>query len=203
MIKRLISATIIKNSGFFENLALREYAMLSLLLTYVADRNDEEDFACLYEKYKNYIYKLCFDLVHDHYLAEDCVQETFTVAAKNFDKIREIDSKRTKNFLITVAKCVSMKVYNKNVANGEVFIEDNEAVIPMKQSAEDAFFSRFSTQEIYDAIENLDEGLKLPLLLKDLYRVKHKDIAAMLGVSPEAARKRLARAKDEIRRKIE
>lgn len=176
--------------------------MLSLLLTYVAYKNDEEEFVCLYEKYKNYIYKLCFDLVHDHYLAEDCLQETFTVAAKKFDKIREIDSKRTKNFLITVAKCVSMKVYNKNVANEEVFFEDNEAIMPMRQSAEDEMFSRYSTQEIFDAIENLDENLKLPLILKDLHHFKHNDIASFLGVSPQTARKRLARAKEEIRKKM-
>ncbi len=95
-----------------------------------------------------------------------------------------------------------MKVYNKNVANEEVFFEDNEAIMPMRQSAEDEMFSRYSTQEIFDAIENLDENLKLQLILKDLYHFKHNHIASILGVSPQTARKRLARAKEEIRKKM-
>lgn len=177
--------------------------MLSLLLTFVDDESNENDFINLYKKYKNYIYKLCFDLVKDHYLAEDCLQETFIIVAKNFYKIDSIESKRTKNFIITIAKCVSMKVYNKSIRNDEAFFEDTVKLLPFRASAEDEVFNKYTVNQIYDSIMRLDDNLKLPLILKDYYNFKHKDIAEILGISAYAARRRLARAKEEIRKDLE
>ncbi len=173
--------------------------MLSLLLTFIEDEKDKQGFINLYNNYKNYIYKLCFNLVHDHFLAEDCLQETFIIVAKNFDKTYGADSQKTKNFLITIAKSVSMKVYNKNVSSQEDFFDESDSSVMLNPSAEDIAFDKYTVQELYQAIESLNDNLKLPLIFKDLYDFSYKDIAEIFGISTPALRKRITRARAEIK----
>lgn len=177
--------------------------MLSLLLTFIDDEKNEKCFIKLYNNYKNYIYKLCFNLVHDHFLAEDCLQETFMILAKNFDKTDGAESQKTKNFLITIAKSVSMKVYNKNVSSQEDFLDEADSSVMLNPSAEDIAFDKYTVQELYQAIESLNDTLKLPLIFKDLYDFSYKDIAEIFGISTPALRKRIVRARAEIKAYLE
>lgn len=174
------------------------------LLAFIDDEKNEEDFIRLYNNYKNYVFKLSYSFLNDHYLAEDCLQEIFIIIAKNFDKIDSIDSKRTKNLIITITKCVSMKIYNKRMSNDELALDkDIDKNAAIKSNVEDEMFNRYTVQALYSAIDGLEEHYKIPLILKDFYSFSCKEISEMLGINKHNVRKRLSRARLKIKEELE
>ncbi len=62
--------------------------------------NTNDKFLEIYEKYKNLVLKLAFDMTKDYYFSQDICQETFM---KLYDYQEHMDEYRVKNWLIVVA----------------------------------------------------------------------------------------------------
>ena len=63
--------------------------------------------------------------------------------------------------------------------------------------------SDFQCARILQFIDAMPEGMKAAVHLKINFRLKNKDIAEILGISEEAANKRISRALNKIKKYME
>lgn len=61
-------------------------------------------FAELYERYRYLMFKIAVDILHEHHLAEDALQEAFVRVAKHMECIGQLEETATKRYLITITK---------------------------------------------------------------------------------------------------
>ena len=77
---------------------------LTLLLDDCSSPADRSRAELLFIKYNKLAYYSAFSILKDHGLAEDIVQKTFIRLIKNIHKVDDIDSAKTKAFIVKLQK---------------------------------------------------------------------------------------------------
>ena len=85
-----------------------------LFLALIDDEEDKEKFVRLYEKYRYFLWYLANERLHDAGLAEDAVQEAFFALIRHMEKIGDVDSSATRNFLATIVKSKAVDILRKH-----------------------------------------------------------------------------------------
>ncbi|HFL3113362.1 TPA: RNA polymerase sigma factor, partial [Clostridioides difficile] len=86
------------------------------MLIYLAMLELEEDkvkFEKIYEKYRQIMFYVANKILKDDHLAEDAVHNAFIRIIKNIDKIDEVDSPRTKAFIVIIVERIAIDFYRK------------------------------------------------------------------------------------------
>ena len=71
------------------------------------------------------------------------------------------------------------------------------------EPVEDSYFETYDLAALKDAVASLPEEYRTPLLLHYAGGYKSAEIAGIMGIKPEAVRKRLERAKKKLREMLE
>lgn len=167
-------------------------AFLNLLDT----QAEKEEFIKLYDKYKNLLYWIAFQKTNNIETAEECVQETFFYVSKHFDRIDDVESKRTKCYLSVIVNGFAVDVYNKSLKS-DVASKDFE-------NTSSEYYDNLSTIELQSVFDKvLDDESKIFLYLKYIYHYKSKEIADMYGVKDTYVRKKIQSAKNKLKKYFE
>ncbi|WP_343097458.1 RNA polymerase sigma factor, partial [Clostridioides difficile] len=86
------------------------------MLIYLAMLELEEDkikFEKIYEKYRQIMFYVANKILKDDHLSEDAVHNAFLRIIKNIDKIDEVDSPRTKAFIVIIVERIAIDFYRK------------------------------------------------------------------------------------------
>lgn len=153
----------------------------------------------LYEKYKFLLLKISKDILKDTNLAEDIVHQTFVKVIENMDKIDNIDSSKTRNFLAIICRNLSLNMY-KNIKQKE-FLYDDEIGIEEKHTnmpIEEIIISNSTVDLIIEEILKLPIIYRDVLLLEKIYGYDRIKIANILEVSIENINKRSQRARYKL-----
>ena len=155
----------------------------------------------LMREYGNDVLRTAYAYVKDNYAAEDIFQETFVKAYKNLEDFREESGVKTWLIRITINTC---KDYLKNAYN--------RRVVPMLEFEEDSLVA----EDEYEKVENQDRNdmiKKVVMGLPDNYReviicvyyreMSVADTAAQLGIAEGTVKSRLARAREQLKNKLE
>lgn len=147
-------------------------------------------FECLYEKYYKLMLYLANQILHDDYAAEDITHEAFLVIIDYIDKIEEVESTRTKNFISIIVKNRAKDLYRK---------KNRVEILPMEsiQNLPDTEYNDDCTR-LKNIIMMLPEKLRDVAELKFFYCYSNKEISAFLKIKEDLVRKRLERAKKVI-----
>ena len=168
------------------------------MLLLIFDTEEERQLAIrLYEKYSKFMFKVAYSILHNCHSAEDVVQQAFIKIADNLNKINKSNETTTRNFIGITTKNTALKIYNK---------EKNHIVLPIDDNYADTDSYDISdiiiTKETYDRIKihinNLKPIYKEIILIKYSQNLNDKEIAELLNITPENARKRLERARKQI-----
>lgn len=138
--------------------------MLNMFLTLLDTQEDKEKFTYLYDTYKNLMYWIAIKKTNCIEDAEECVQDTFFYAAKHFDRIGEVDSKRTKCYLSTIVSGFAIDIYNKSI--NESTAEFNQEI---ENDSDGDTFNEFDSVEIADIY-----GVNDTYVRKRIQRAKKK-----------------------------
>src|SRR5688572_16794811 len=165
-----------------------------LLHAYV-EWQSEHAFSALVERHVNMVYSTALRLVTDPHRAEDIVQSVFIILARDAAKIRNPNALsgwlfRTTRF--TAARLARAEMRRRQRELSAVHAElGNEEPGPADwpQIAE----------HIDAAIASLNETDQDALALRFFENKTAREIAGVLGVSEEAAQKRIARALEKVR----
>lgn len=165
--------------------------MVALSAPQSSQREKENAFKELYDRYSGRVHAYCLKVVGDEDQADDIFQDTFI---KFF---QSIDSNKNQNpigFLITIARnlCLNYKRDKKNT----VQIDKFEYMAYDTQNYED--------KELLDLISRsldlLDEDQREAFVLREYTGLKYDEIAAIMDLTPINARSKVFRAKQNIKK---
>lgn len=168
------------------------------LLDLIESEEDKLSISQLYEKYKNYMFAIALDMSGDPEIAADSLQESFISIISIYDSIRDYNSLQMKAYLRAVIRSRTLNIirFNSRVIEYETEFDENTF-------CEDINYELISSDDLADAILSIKPEYREILLLKYVNQMKLFDIAKTLDISHENAKKRLLRAKNSLRIKLE
>ena len=163
-----------------------------IFLLMIDTPEDKSRFAILYEKYKNLMWKVAMDVLYDRFSAEDAVHNAFINLAMHMDDIGELDSLKTKRYLITVAKNAAIDIYRKkNIRiKREIYMDElGEEDLPITYMETDL------DNDVLDILKKLPIKYRDIFLLKYSANLENSEIARLCGIQEGTVRQRIARGK--------
>ena len=154
------------------------------------DTQEEKDiFEALYNRYKDYMYHIAYQILQNDHDAEDAVHQSFLSIIKHLNKMSDIRCRKTRSYLVVV-------VENKSID----IIRDR-----MKYSLNDCEDKLFGVEidlpgdsGLADALSMLPARYREVLLLKYDNGYSTKEIARMFNIHQESAQRLIHRAKEKL-----
>ena len=169
-----------------------------LFLALIDDEEDKEKFVRLYEKYRYFLWYLANERLHDAGLAEDAVQEAFFALIRHMEKIGDVDSSATRNFLATIVKSKAVDILRKHREEPvEEIPEENGGE---KSDVLDDCTCRESYETLLRAVSQLDEIYRVVFEFRYLHELSEKETADILGVTPKTVNVRIFRARKKLQK---
>lgn len=179
-----------------------------VLLSTVEDEGSKDKFFLLYEEYKVKVFNMANRILNDSYLAEDVSQDVFTILTKReiLDRINEIDSPETKAYIAIITQNRAINVFNKRKREWNISITDSNVRIIEEKTAVDntqEVIMKLDLEKLVITIKKLPRKYYLPMLLKYVHEFTDKETAEALEIEETTVRKRLERAKKQLRKKYQ
>lgn len=155
--------------------------------------NDEVAFQEFYDKYSNFIYKICFFMLGNEDDAMDSMQNVFLKILKKINGF-----KFKGNFKSWIGKITYREVKNKK----RFFSRDRKKVLDFfkkdskKQITPEEEFIIMERKEILKrAILSLPKKFKIIIVLREIEELEYEEISSILKIPVGTVKSRLARAR--------
>ncbi len=136
--------------------------MLAFYLSELETKDDKEKFEQIYLSYGKEMFAIANRILRDRESAEDAVQDAFVRIMRNLDKIQDIYSKRTANYIRVIVKNRALQIY-RQYRRREVTVEDYHFFLEVPDSFQDVE-GQFERKEQADILAGM------VLSLPDKYR---------------------------------
>lgn len=181
--------------------------MLAIIMS-IENDNDRAFVEDIYNLYSEKMYLIAYDILKNHYDAEDCVQETIVKIIDKIDRFKQAQYENYLKKLIVIAcRNVAINKYNENKKKNRTefsttgyYEDDNFETIDIPDTAENAekiVLSEYNYIYIKQLIDKLDPKYRDVLVLKSM-QFTNEEIAYMMNISVELVRKRYSRARAKI-----
>jgi RNA polymerase sigma-70 factor (ECF subfamily) len=159
--------------------------------------NTDEKFREIYEKYKNLIVKVAYDMTGDYHLAQDICQETFI---KLYGFQTKLDEDRVKSWLVVVA---ANKVRDHRKKGGKytevVELSDEWGLIQDTENTIDQYVDRLALQDfsvkVLKGLRQRREDWYEVFVMVEFLHIPRPEIARMRGISLSTVDAHLNRGK--------
>ncbi|MFR5875923.1 MAG: RNA polymerase sigma factor [Eubacterium sp.] len=166
-----------------------------ILMTMPAGPIENSKFIQLYQLYKNLAMYVVQKRIGDKHISEDCVQETFLYIANNFEKIGDVNSVHTKNYVATVANGIAISHYRRRAKEKIVSIYDEK----YSSAIDESCFDDYEAVDLSFAIDKLSDEEKNIIYLKYTFGLTSKEIGQIYKISDSSVRKKLQFAMQKLR----
>lgn len=182
--------------------------MLQIIQTIENDK-ERSFIETLYMENEKRLYRISFDILHNHHDAEDCVNETIVNVIKYLPKFMQAEEIYLKNLLLITCKNIAINMYNKNQNQKYVSLysenEDGETE-EFEISDTDEEISKLVIDEeksntVRQIVSVLDDKYRDIIMLKYFHNFKANEIAKLLSIKEETVFMRLSRARKMILKK--
>jgi RNA polymerase sigma factor (sigma-70 family) len=159
-----------------------------------------EAFTAIVAGYQDLIFAYIYGIVQDHYLARDLTQDVFIIA---YNKLQTLANYQAFPFWIKqIARRQALKAFRKSYGRelpwDKIADRPNEAMMGPEQS----FERQEVKDEIYDAIRKLPENQRIPVVMYYIDGYSQQDVAHFLAVTVDTVKKRLQRARTNLRKEM-
>ncbi|MBR1866834.1 MAG: sigma-70 family RNA polymerase sigma factor [Lachnospiraceae bacterium] len=171
-------------------------------------QSDHDKAAKLYERYEHKMYDVAYSILHDEWQAEDVVSEAFIKLIQNLSKIKDVDSKQTKRFVIRMIQSTAIDQYRKNqrervkLTHVNAEQEENVAFPDNKDDIEDMLRKVGSEQEVEQILAYLPQMYREVFMYRCMHEFSVRETAAVLEISENLVRKRYERARNMLAKKL-
>ena len=167
-----------------------------MLASFTEPTTKQDQFLQAYDKHADAIYRYCYFRVYQKQLAEDLVQDTFMRVWQYLAKGHQVDS--MKAFLYTTAR--NLIIDTKRKSKPQISIEESEehGSFLVDKDAQ-MIYDHLDAQIIYDVLHALTSEDQELIILRYIEGYKPKEIAVLLGETPNVISVRLHRAKKEFK----
>jgi RNA polymerase sigma-70 factor (ECF subfamily) len=164
-------------------------------------RGQAAAFSALFDRYKDYVYRVALVLLRNSSDAEEAVQETFLDVLKALPRYRLDGPARFETWLyrVTVNRCkMLLRRARPPSADWDELAERLEAV-NHRHDPEAAAHKGEVRRSLWLAVDALAEHHRLVILLRYLYDLSYRDIAQVLGIHEGTVKSRLYTAHHRLR----
>ncbi len=154
----------------------------------------------IYYKYSTLMVSLAYQIVKDTDSANDVLHDSIMKIAKNLDKIEDVDSPRTRSYVLTITHSTAIDRFNKQKKGNLVELESVDYDIADEQNVEKEIEQKRDKQYIMDILGKLKPNYNKILTLKYLHELSDSEIADILNISQSLVRKRLERARKSMKK---
>jgi RNA polymerase sigma-70 factor, ECF subfamily len=160
---------------------------------------DRAQFAVLVRRYNQRLFRTARAILGDDAEAEDAVQQAYLDAYRHLDQFRGDSEFGTWLTRITVNAAIARLRGRRRLA--EVTAGAAAPADPV-ESAHEAIENQELARLIERHVDDLPEALRVVLVLRDLEDLDTAETAAVLGISSEAVRVRLHRARASLQASV-
>ena len=170
----------------------------------------QEQFTADAMQYAPQLFSTALRMTRNRSDAEDLVQETYIKGWRSFHTFQEGTNLRA--WLFRIMTNTYINKYNAQKRKGtEVELDDVEELFLYKRlgsidqsqlssSAEDQMLELFSDDEVKNALEELPEDFRIPVLLSDVDGFSYKEISEMLEIPIGTVMSRLHRGRKAMQK---
>ena len=170
----------------------------------------QEQFTADAMQYAPQLFSTALRMTRNRSDAEDLVQETYIKGWRSFHTFQEGTNLRA--WLFRIMTNTYINKYNAQKRKGtEVELDDIEELFLYKRlgsidqsqlssSAEDQMLELFSDDEVKNALEELPEDFRIPVLLSDVDGFSYKEISEMLEIPIGTVMSRLHRGRKTMQK---
>ena len=165
---------------------------------------DYSKFAQIAEENAGFVYNVAFRMMGNHHDAEEVAQDAFVSAFKARERFRGESQATTWLYRITVNAAL-MRLRRDKRRKEMTVSEDARPDAPSTDLAEmpgPAALNSELGEIIAASVDELPEGLKTAVVLRDIQGLSNNETADILGVSIPAIKARLHRGRVAIREKL-
>lgn len=146
----------------------------------------------VYIKYKDLMFYVANQVLHNTQDAEDAVHQAFLSILKNLDKISDVAGQKTRGFVVVIVERKAIDILRSRQRADETVLNEN-----VTQSMDQESIG------LEEAIERLPDHYRNVLTLKYINGFTTGDIAKMLGITSSGVSKLLLRAKESLKEILE
>jgi RNA polymerase sigma-70 factor (ECF subfamily) len=165
-------------------------------------QGDLRAFADLVEQYQDRLFDLAWTILREREAAKDAVQETFLTAFQKIEGFRGEAALETWLIAIVVNQCRSRLRRQKarrllsldNLSPQRLFAAGKQNTDPAAIVGQ-----RLQQEALWQLVDQLEERLRLPILLHYRYGLSGDEIAAALGVAKSTIYERLSQGRKRLR----
>ncbi len=177
--------------------------MIFAALAVLESEEQRNELSEIYERNITTFYNIAFQNLHNKQDSEDAIQEAFLAIARNPSALFGIPNEKRLPYINAIIRNISRKIWNRKHTTEEREVELDENLIEDSVSLDEQIESKYSCEEIYSFIDTFPEVTKTALYFRIHLDMKYSDIAIGLGISEEAAKKRVERAIAKIKQFME
>lgn len=144
------------------------------------------------QNYSDMLFRLCFMMVKNEHDTQDILQETFITYMRTNKHFESEEHKKAWLIKVSQNKCKDFLRFHKR--HQHVPIESVEETLDLYQTFP------LAEQVEFDFIWNLDVKYRSVILLHYMEGYSMEEVAKMLNITLAAARKRLQRARAELKK---
>lgn len=160
--------------------------------------NNNEKIEQLFNLYSDLMLQHAYYILKDISTSEDAVSEAFLRVIKIIEKINELDCLKTRKLMVIIVENISKNIYNQR--KREALIDFTEIDVENESSLDD-FYDIEIKQDMDNILKRLPiDYANILVLTSDGYSTK--EIAKILDINYDNARKRLLRAKKLLKKLI-
>jgi RNA polymerase sigma-70 factor, ECF subfamily len=170
---------------------------------------DHAVFAAEAMQYAPQLYSAALRMTHNSADAEDLVQETYLRGYKGFASFEQGTNLRAwlfrilTNTFINTYRAKQRRVQETDLADVEdLYMYRRLPVLAANRSAEDQLIDLFTDDEVKQALEDLPEVFRLPVLLADVEDFSYKEIAEILDIPIGTVMSRLHRGRKAMQKAL-
>jgi RNA polymerase sigma-70 factor (ECF subfamily) len=175
----------------------------------------EGDFAAvesLLVKYERQVFGVARRIVQQHQDAEEVTQQTFLSVLEHLGEFREEAQFRT--WLLRIATNHALALLRKRAVRAGPSLDDHapddsyedvphpEFIATWRETPEELAVRRETRQHVEEALSSLNEKHRAVFVLRDIEGLSTRETAEILGISVEATKVRLLRARLMLRERL-
>jgi RNA polymerase sigma-70 factor (ECF subfamily) len=176
-------------------------------LVRAAREGDRAALETLLERHEPRVFRFAARLCRDREDAKDVLQETLLAMARTIGDFRGASSLSTWLFTIARSFCIKKRRRSRFAPAAEQSLEalapsERDRLADPSRGAYEQLAARRAAAALDAAIAALAPGHREVLLLRDVEGLKAKEVADVLGISVEAVKSRLHRARAALRESV-
>lgn len=170
---------------------------------------DQQDFARQAMQYAPQLYSAALRMTRNTADAEDLVQDAYLRAYRGFATFNDGTNLRAwlfrilTNTYINRYRAKQRRPQETDLADVEdLYLYRRVGTLGAAASAEDTLFELFTDDEVKQALEDLPDSFRLPVLLADVEQFSYKEIAEMLDIPIGTVMSRLHRGRKAMQKAL-